>query len=134
MSLLLRLRELYASVATTVRPMTAEFVDDLPEKLHHHHVYLVGEDNMPWSVGMLCPCRCGEVIRLSLVLKDRPRWRAEVLENGTVTLHPSIWRIKGCFSHFILRRGRVLWAQRGRPPNAAVRGQTSRTMPAKKDR
>jgi hypothetical protein len=116
MSLLLRLRELYASVATALRPLTVKSVEDLPDRLQSQHVYLLGDpDGPPWSAAMLCPCRCGQVIQLSLMTNDRPRWRADVQQNGTVTLHPSVWRTKGCFSHFVLRRGRIHWAHRGAP-------------------
>ena len=88
----------------------AEVVDDVPEVLEPETVYLVGEDSLPWSAALLCPCGCGSTIRVSLVAGDRPRWRAKRHFSGSVTLHPSIWRNSGCRSHFFLRRGRIVWS------------------------
>ena len=88
-----------------------EVVDDFPEILASNRVYLVGDSSAPWCVALVCPCGCGAFIQLSLVNKDHPRWHAKRHFNGTVTLEPSIWRKKGCRSHFFLRRGRIIWTQ-----------------------
>ena len=78
--------------------------------LNLKRVYLVGEDSLPWSAALLCPCGCGSTIRVSLVAGDHPRWRAKRHFSGSVTLHPSIWRNSGCRSHFFLLRGRIVWS------------------------
>lgn len=127
MSVVTRFRELYTTFVTALRPLTPRFVDDVPEELEPQYVYLVGDEGQPWSAAMLCPCRCGEVIQLSLMKQDRPRWRAEVEESGAVNLYPSVWRTRGCLSHFILRRGRIYWAQRGVPPTGTPRPPQRRT-------
>ena len=88
-----------------------EVVEDFPDVLETDRVYLVGDGFTPWSAAFLCPCGCGEVIKLSLIKNDRPRWRVRLHFNGTVTFHPSIWRNKGCKSHFFLRCGRVFWVR-----------------------
>ena len=88
-----------------------EIVEDFPDVLEINRVYLVGDDLTPWSAAFLCPCGCGEVIKLSLIKNDSPRWRVRLHFNGTVTFHPSIWRNKGCKSHFILRQGRAVWVR-----------------------
>ena len=87
-----------------------EVVDDVPEVLEPETVYLVGEDSLPWSAALLCPCGCGSTIQVSLVAGDRPSWRAIRHFSGSVTLLPSIWRSSGCRSHFFLRRGRIVWS------------------------
>jgi hypothetical protein len=51
------------------------------------------------------------VISLSLISTDNPRWHARLHVDRTVTLSPSIWRTKGCRSHFFIRGGRILWAR-----------------------
>jgi len=35
------------------------------------------------------------------------------LENrdGTITLKPSVWRTKGCRSHFLVRNSRIDWCR-----------------------
>lgn len=93
------------------RPLTAEAAEDLPDTILDGKVYLIGDEDMPWSAAMRCPCGCSEVIRLSLIPDDKPRWKATVLGDSTVTLAPSVWRTKGCKSHFILRQGKVIWAK-----------------------
>ena len=88
-----------------------ETVDELPDVLAHARLYLIGEGPRPWSAAMLCPCGCTAVIQLSLVANDTPSWRARRHFHGAVTLHPSVWRTKGCRSHFHLRHGRVVWSR-----------------------
>lgn len=87
------------------------FVEDPPDELSDAVVYLVGDDPTTlWSAQFKCPCACGETIALSLIPRDDPSWKATVTRQGKITLYPSVWRIKGCRSHFFIRDGRVLWA------------------------
>ncbi|WP_436231260.1 DUF6527 family protein [Caballeronia sp. LjRoot29] len=58
---------------------------------------------------MICPCGCGEVIELNLLKQARPCWSAEEHPDGTISLVPSVWRQRGCRSHFFLRRGGIEW-------------------------
>jgi hypothetical protein len=111
MPALARLGEWLTSALTILRPLKARVVVDQPDVVEAGYVYLVGDDGAPWSAAFLCPCRCGAIIQLSLIANDRPHWRAAIHANGAVTLQPSIWRTTGCRSHFIVRRGRVVWAR-----------------------
>ena len=104
-----------------------EAVDDVPDVLEPRRIYLVGDQSMPWSAALCCPCGCGATIQLSLVAGDTPSWRVRRHFSGSVTLHPSIWRKTGCRSHFFLRRGRIVWS---RPQgSAASSSQCSQTPP-----
>ena len=95
-----------------LRPgFATDVVEDLPDVLEPRRVYLVGEHSVPWSAALLCPCGCGAAIQLSLVADDTPCWRARRHFSGSVTLHPSIWRTRGCRSHFFIRRGCVVWSR-----------------------
>ena len=95
-----------------LRPgFATESVDDLPDALAPARLYLIGDRRRPWSAAMLCPCGCAATIQLSLVANDTPSWRARRHFFGAVTLYPSIWRTKGCRSHFHLRHGRVVWSR-----------------------
>lgn len=87
-------------------------VDELPGILKHKLLYLIG-NGMPWSVAILCPCGCGEVIHLSLLDSDSPNWKLSIDSDGLPTLVPSVWRTKGCHSHFFLRHGIVVWCRSG---------------------
>jgi hypothetical protein len=84
-------------------------VEDFPDALSPGSVYLAGEGENLWAAAMLCPCGCGEMIELNLLPQVRPRWAVDEHVDGTITLTPSVWRQKGCRSHFILRSGRIVW-------------------------
>jgi hypothetical protein len=84
-------------------------VDELPDVLKQRSLYLIG-DGAPWSAALLCPCGCRDVIQLSLLHGDSPRWRLSLDGDELPTLVPSIRRTQGCRSHFFLRHGRVVWS------------------------
>ena len=114
MTHLARLAHLWWSLVerSGLRPgFATETVDDMPDVLTPQRVYLVGDQSLPWSAALLCPCGCGVTIQLSLVSGDSPSWRARRHFSGSITLHPSIWRKKDCRSHFFLRRGRIVWSR-----------------------
>jgi hypothetical protein len=90
-------------------PLKTIKVEELPEDLKDKSVYVVGEGNYQWFAAMLCPCGCGETLHMNLLPEGRPRWKVTVHKDGTVTLHPSVWRKKGCRSHFFLIRGLIKW-------------------------
>ena len=117
------LRDLGRWVANLFRPRrwTAEWCEDPPDNPRPARVYLIGEKAQPWSAAMTCPCGCGELIQLSLLRRDSPSWSAAVSADGAVTLHPSVWRVRGCKSHFFVRGGRILWA---RPSLGELPGKT----------
>jgi hypothetical protein len=91
------------------RPIRYIKVEDFPATLESAKVYLAGDGTNLWGAAMICPCGCGEVIELNLLKQVRPCWSAEEHPDGTVSLAPSVWRQKGCRSHFFLRRGGVEW-------------------------
>lgn len=82
---------------------------DVPETLEANTIYLIGEGEHVWAAAFICPCGCGEVVHLSLLQEGRPRWRVEEHQDGTASIMPSVWRTKGCRSHFFIRRGLVDW-------------------------
>jgi hypothetical protein len=84
--------------------------DELPEGIRPNRLYVLGEMT-PWAVALMCPCGCREIIQLSLLEDDSPRWQLVSASKRQPTLHPSIWRKRGCQSHFILRNGRIQWCR-----------------------
>jgi hypothetical protein len=84
-------------------------VEEFPNKLDKAKVYLAGESEHLWAAAMICPCGCGDMIDLNLLKQSRPCWSVEEHSDGTITLAPSVWRQKGCRSHFLLRHGRIDW-------------------------
>lgn len=61
-----------------------------------------------WAI-LVCPCGCHGIITLSLQGIHNPHWSLSKSSIDLPTLYPSIWRDKGCFSHFWLKEGRVFW-------------------------
>lgn len=86
-------------------------VDESPDVISNGIVYLIGDSHQPWSAAFLCPCGCGEIVMLSLISTDRPSWSARLQKNGAISLSPSIWRTRGCRSHFFIHGGKTVWAR-----------------------
>lgn len=87
--------------------------DVLPEILHKRTLYVVEDDGYQEQAAMMCPCGCGNVLHMNLLPDERPCWKLTRHEDGTATLHPSVWRKKDCCAHFWFRRGRVQWCRSG---------------------
>ena len=92
-------------------PSLAYHVTEEPEVFQKKIIYLVGEAGNNWYIGFLCPCDCGEVIQLSTLITDKPKWSFVKHRNNTITIKPSIWRTSGCKSHFFIRKGLVDWCR-----------------------
>jgi hypothetical protein len=88
-------------------------VEDLPDAPAARTLYIVGEEPHAWAAAMLCPCGCGDPIQLSLLEEASPSWRVIKEEDNTMSLMPSVWRRKGCQSHFFLHHGKILWCGGG---------------------
>jgi len=87
-------------------------LNDDPDDVLPETLYTIGENGNLWHVVLVCPCGCGATIALNALPDDSPRW-ALTEEAGGPTLCPSVWRTSGCRSHFVLRRGEIIWC-RGR--------------------
>ena len=81
----------------------------LPETLERRVLYIVEEDGYQEQAAMMCPCKCGNVLHMNLLTDERPCWTVTIHPGDTASLRPSVWRKKGCRSHFWFRRGRVYW-------------------------
>lgn len=111
------LREQIATVKKRVRtwfdpPYRTISIDgSLPPKLKKHTLYIVAEDGFEEQAAMLCPCGCAQILHMNLLPDDRPLWRVTRHADGSASLRPSVWRKKGCRSHFCFRSGRVIWVK-----------------------
>ena len=65
----------------------------------------------PRSIVMACPDGCGETLVINLDSRANKAWRYD-MRGGGLTLYPSVWRVGGCQSHFIVWRGHILWCDR----------------------
>jgi hypothetical protein len=89
--------------------LTVEMVDEKPDAPQEDVLYLIGENDDLWAAQMHCPCGCGEMIDLNLMDSIRPRWTVVEEWDGTFSLSPSVWRRRGCQSHFFVKRSEILW-------------------------
>ena len=92
-------------------PLKTVKVEELPEELAIKSIYVAGQGNYLWFAAMLCPCGCSEILYMSLMTDGHPRWNLTDHADGTVSLHPSVWRTKGCRSHFFMKHGLVEWCR-----------------------
>ena len=89
-------------------------VHEEPDELEPRTLYAVGENGNLWHIAFICPCGCGATIALNALVDDSPCWTLIDAADGP-SLDPSVWRTTGCRSHFILRRGRIVWCHERRP-------------------
>jgi hypothetical protein len=84
-----------------------------PNDVPDEKLLVVGVKNKyaKWAY-MKCPSGCGDILMLSLQKGDNPRWRLSVDKNDLPSLYPSVWKMDGCRSHFLLRRGTVVVVKR----------------------
>ena len=84
---------------------TAEF----PNPVKENTIYIVKEGSLAETLIFKCPCGCSADIYLNLLKDTRPRWKYSLI-NGKITISPSVWRINGCKSHFLIEKGSTIWA------------------------
>ena len=100
-----------APISKSIRPYQTLLMEELPDRMDAHTIYVLGEGEYTWSASMLCPCGCGDILHMSLHKEGRPRWRITSHNDGTVSLSPSINRMVGCKSHFFFEFGSVRWSK-----------------------
>lgn len=99
-------------------------VQYMPRELKPGVLYVSEEFS---TAAHLCACGCGSKIRTPL---GPTEWALEETDNGP-TLHPSIgnWQ-QACQSHYLIRRGEVVWASKWTPEQieAGRRGEEERRL------
>lgn len=94
----------------------AQFVRELPARPQPWLVYLgCDSDQIVWGGVLQCPCGCGESIHLNFVRGHDAVWKYRVQPDGTITLSPSVWKNRGCRSHFFVRDGVLVWVDQCAP-------------------
>lgn len=95
---------------STARAYQTRVVEEtLPREIADKTIYIVQEEGFYEYASMLCPCGCRTVLHMNLIPDTRPVWSVTWHKDGTISLHPSVWRQKTCKSHFWFKRGRVQW-------------------------
>jgi len=89
---------------------TVTYSEDEPPSVERAIVYVIGERGYEWMAALVCPCGCGQIIKLNLLPhSSRPVWKVYPDSRNRATVAPSVWRTVGCRSHFIVRAGRIHW-------------------------
>ncbi|MGN6604531.1 MAG: DUF6527 family protein [Ginsengibacter sp.] len=83
--------------------------EELPEKIKKKEVFISRTIENSWVIVMTCPCGCREKIYLNTLPIEQPCWKINQTMKG-LTISPSIWRTKGCKSHFFVEKGKLIWA------------------------
>ncbi len=87
----------------------AQRIADEPDRPEAGVVYVMEDAGIAWAAAMACPGGCGQVLHMNLIPDSEPVWLLTEHPNGTVSLHPSVWRREGCGCHFVLRQGKIEW-------------------------
>jgi len=87
------------------------FVNDLPVNIIDKTIYIVGQKEHPWLIVFNCPCGCHSPIQLNLLKEGDPCWKFKISNNKKINISPSVWRIVGCKSHFIVRNSKIGWVK-----------------------
>lgn len=87
-----------------IERLRAEFVSEIPETLEGGVLYVCQECSVALHN---CACGCGEEVTTPLV----PTEYSLTMEDGGPSIWPSIGNHDfACGSHYIIRRGVILWA------------------------
>lgn len=85
------------------------FVEDIPEDIKNKSIYIVGSRSCPWLIIFKCPCGCNSLIQLNLLKDASPCWKFKITNKGKFDISPSIWKKKGCKSHFFVHKNKIRW-------------------------
>ena len=89
---------------------TVTFLEKAPKnsEIKERTLVCVTHNNKYYWTLFLCPCGCADVINLPMQPPHHPKWNIDLSRNQP-SLYPSIWRNKGCMSHFWIKNGAIVW-------------------------
>lgn len=88
---------------------TVDFAINIPDNVAEKTIFIIQDGNVPELIALKCPCGCNCNILLNLLEDAKPCWHYDIDDNS-ISITPSIWRNKGCKSHFFIRQGSIVWA------------------------
>ena len=94
----------------TCSDVTVRFVSrhPNPEQIRSGEMLIVRDKIDKWLC-FHCPDGCGEIIKLPLNPRQRPRWGVSSDWLRRPTVNPSVRQTSGCKSHFWVRKGKIDW-------------------------
>ena len=105
-------RKIFANFVEWLQPeLSIIYVDELPGTVNDKAIYIVGDKSRPWLLAFQCPCGCHCLIQLNLLKDADPCWKFRLTTNNKINISPSVWRTKGCKSHFFVYKSKIEWAK-----------------------
>ena len=96
---------------------TAAEVDEVPPEIPRRRAYLVTTATRKKWLVFDCPCRTGHRLMINLDQTRQPYWHIVLSRSKLITLSPSIdFRDEHRRCHYVVRRGRIMWADGGSGP------------------
>jgi len=80
--------------------------NDTPKQINNYVIYLIND----WSIALKCPCGCNENIYLNTLKEASPKWSYSI-KKRKINIFPSVDRLRGCKSHFWVKKGKIKWSQ-----------------------
>lgn len=88
--------------------MHYKIVDEIPDPLEPNMLFIWLHEGQHRGVAYKCTCGCSREVWLPLNIDQHPSWNLEI-NNGLVTISPSILELSGCKSHYFIRNSEVRW-------------------------
>lgn len=110
-SVLIKLKQIFGT--RDRHQYNVKLVDAHPklDEIELDKIYIVNHlGHHKWAY-LRCPCPKHDLIRLNLNKLQRPSWAISISKGNIPNVVPSIWQLDGCYSHFWIRRGNVVWAR-----------------------
>ena len=85
-------------------------VNDDPKTVNNRDIYIIKDGDVPDTILLKCPCGCDATIQLNLLPDAKPKWNYTIGNKKEISIFPSIWRNKGCKSHFFIKKSKVVWS------------------------
>ena len=99
--------------------LVAQIVSEHPRRecIEPGFIYIVeGQGYKKWAY-FRCPADENEIIQLSLMERQRPRWDITIDWLNRPTVQPSVRQLEGSYAHFWIKKGSLEWCEdSGRRP------------------
>jgi hypothetical protein len=78
-------------------------------KIKNKKLYLEVRGGKEKWLYLKCPDECGDLISVNLMQSYDPSWTV-LIDDGLISIHPSVWKKTGCKSHFFIKDSAIVWA------------------------
>ncbi|MDO9399674.1 MAG: DUF6527 family protein [bacterium] len=104
------LKELFTDCFLNKNDYCYKRLENEPEFYKNKTIYIISEEEFEWVIMFKCPCGCNEKIKLNLLESSKPKW-TYFIKDKNISIFPSVERVNGCKSHFIVNKGYIEWSE-----------------------